>query len=107
MERFLDEQDSPTNSPNVHSLLSGDPKRQCKTPPTSPTQQQLQGNSEPTESITSREASIINNHFVDLAPHLEKDDIDSLVRLAATAKSTSPTAHPNPQGSSNHTAPNS
>lgn len=62
MERFLDEQDSPVSSPNVHSLLSGDPKRQARTPP--PVQSQHDA-----ELITADEARIIHTHFEDIARH--------------------------------------
>jgi len=76
MERFLDEQDSPISSPNVHSLLSGDPKRQARTPPPLQSQNDI-------ELITADEARIINTHFEDIARHLDKESLESLVKLAA------------------------
>jgi len=80
MERFLDEQDSPVSSPSYHhSLLSGDPKRQTRTPPPA---------AHPTESepITEDEARIISTHFEDISRHLDKDSFESLCKLAAAAK---------------------
>jgi len=79
MERFLDEQESPVSASNVHSLLSGDPKRQARTPP--PAQSQIDA-----EVITADEARIINTHFEDIARHLDKESLESLVRLAAAAR---------------------
>jgi hypothetical protein len=76
MERFLDEQDSPAPSPSVHSLLSGDPKRQSRTPPPS---------SIDTDPITFDEARIISHHFEDLARHLDKEGLDFLGKLATSA----------------------
>ena len=78
MERFLDEQDSPVSSPSVHSLLSGDPKRQIRTPPP--------GYTDSADLITIDEARLISSHFEDLARHLDKESYESLFKLAAGAK---------------------
>lgn len=80
MERFLDEQDSPSPSPSIHSLLSGDPKRQSRTSPSSTA-------SDSVDQISSEEARIINSRLEDIARHLDRESLESLVRLAA---STSP-----------------
>ncbi|CAG7821846.1 unnamed protein product [Allacma fusca] len=78
MERFLDEQDSPVSSPSVHSLLSGDPKRQSRTPPPN--------YSDSSDMITVDEARLISSHFEDIARHLDKESYESLCKLAAGAK---------------------
>jgi len=82
MERYLDEQDTPISLLNCHSLLAGDPKRYARTPPPFI-------NTEP-DPINVVEARLINSHFDDIAKHLDKESVESLVKLAASSSAPKP-----------------
>ncbi|PNF17459.1 hypothetical protein B7P43_G00367, partial [Cryptotermes secundus] len=96
MDRFLEEQESGavthrdrSSSPNIHCLIYGDPKRH-----------RVQDNATGETGNHPSSMSYTGDPLSDLANHLDKESLESLVNLAATAAGGIESGNVEPRGDS-------